>query len=155
MSRKMHTTEEFIARAKAVHGDKYDYSKAVYTGTAKEIAIICRVHGDFKLKAAAHLQGSECKRCKRVQKMENKSSIIAPTKYTKKVTLDFLKKAKERYGDFYGYDRVRLQGTDVKIIITCPVHGDFERTRDAFLRGYECPECLWIANNLNSVKASD
>ena len=25
------TTEEFVARARAVHGDAYDYSKVVYT----------------------------------------------------------------------------------------------------------------------------
>lgn len=40
-------TEIFIKRAQAIHGDKYDYSKAVYTKRDEKICIICPIHGEF------------------------------------------------------------------------------------------------------------
>ena len=46
MSRKK-TREEFIAEAKQVHGDKYDYSKVVYIDANTKVSIICPVHGVF------------------------------------------------------------------------------------------------------------
>lgn len=40
------TTEEFIAKAKAVHGDKYDYSKSNYESSMTKLIIICKAHGE-------------------------------------------------------------------------------------------------------------
>jgi hypothetical protein len=41
------TTEQFIAEAKAEHGDRYDYSKVVYVKSSLKVEIICAVHGSF------------------------------------------------------------------------------------------------------------
>lgn len=41
------TLSEFIERARAIHGDKYDYSKVVYTGVHDKVCIICPKHGEF------------------------------------------------------------------------------------------------------------
>jgi hypothetical protein len=41
------TTEEFIAKAKAVHGDRYDYSKVEYVNASTKVCIICKKHGEF------------------------------------------------------------------------------------------------------------
>jgi hypothetical protein len=41
------TTEEFIKRAIAVHGDKYDYSKVDYKNKEEKVCIICPKHGEF------------------------------------------------------------------------------------------------------------
>ena len=46
MSRKK-TKEQFIAEAKNVHGDKYDYSKVVYIDANTKVTIICPIHGMF------------------------------------------------------------------------------------------------------------
>ena len=40
-------TENFIKRAKELHGDKYDYSKSEYKGGKEKICIICPEHGEF------------------------------------------------------------------------------------------------------------
>ena len=58
------TTEEFVRRAKLVHGDKYDYSMSHYEKSDKEIIIICSVHGQFLQKPVSHLQGHGCPICK-------------------------------------------------------------------------------------------
>lgn len=40
--------EEFIKRAKQIHGDKYDYSKVGYVNWNTPVIIICPKHGEFK-----------------------------------------------------------------------------------------------------------
>lgn len=42
---KIQSTEDFIKEARKVHGDKYDYSKTVYTGSHNKLIIICPKHG--------------------------------------------------------------------------------------------------------------
>ena len=62
------TTEEFIERAREVHGDKYDYSSSVYVNNKTKIKIICPIHGEFELTPNAHLQGRGCKKCNKIKK---------------------------------------------------------------------------------------
>lgn len=41
------TTEEWVAKARAVHGDRYDYSKVEYINGKTKVCIICPEHGEF------------------------------------------------------------------------------------------------------------
>ena len=41
------TKEQFVADARKVHGNKYDYSKVEYKGCHVEVEIICPKHGSF------------------------------------------------------------------------------------------------------------
>ena len=64
MGKLKHTREEFIAKAKAIHGNTYDYSKVIYKGTDHRVIIVCRVHGDFDLRARTHYTGHRgCPKC--------------------------------------------------------------------------------------------
>lgn len=54
----------FIARAKEVHGDKYDYSKVDYQDMRSKVVVICPRHGEFHQRAQSHLLGSGCPKCK-------------------------------------------------------------------------------------------
>lgn len=49
------TTEEFIKRARAVHGDKYDYSETKYVNMNTKVKIRCQKHGIFEQAAASHV----------------------------------------------------------------------------------------------------
>ena len=42
------TTEEFVEKAIAVHGDRYDYSLVEYVNANTKVTIICLVHGGFE-----------------------------------------------------------------------------------------------------------
>ena len=57
------TTEEFIEKAKKVHGDRYDYSKVNYVNSHADITIICKKHGEFIQSATEHLSGRGCPNC--------------------------------------------------------------------------------------------
>ena len=61
-SRKL-TTEEFIKKAKEIHGNKYDYSLVDYNGSEKNIKIICSKHGVFEQTPHQHLKRSGCQKC--------------------------------------------------------------------------------------------
>ena len=74
MSRRL-TQEEFLSRCRAAHGDKYDYSRAVYTTCFSEVEIVCPEHGIFRQKAINHAQGHGCIQCgiERVRESKRKS----------------------------------------------------------------------------------
>ena len=42
MGAKRLTQEEFIKRAKKIHGDKYDYSKAIFNNVDEKVCLICK-----------------------------------------------------------------------------------------------------------------
>jgi len=50
------TTEEFIERARKIHGDKYDYSLVEYKNAKTKIKIICSIHGVFEQIPDNHLR---------------------------------------------------------------------------------------------------
>ena len=56
-------TNDFIAKAKQVHGDKYEYSKVEYIDSVTKVCIICPSHGEFWQTPHDHLQGKGCASC--------------------------------------------------------------------------------------------
>ena len=65
-NRKKTTTRDwFLAQAEEAHGDRYDYSKVRYRTVRKDVAIVCREHGEFKQQPQHHLTGHGCPACGR------------------------------------------------------------------------------------------
>lgn len=125
------TTEEFIEKAKKIHGDKYDYSKAEYAGAKTKLCIICPEHGEFLMKPNSHLNGQGCPKCGFEKRGEAKKSS----------TKEFIKKAKEIHGNKYDYSKVEYVNNSTKVCIVCPVHGEFWQTPAEHLSGYGCQKC--------------
>ena len=103
------STQEFIKRSKAIHGDKYDYSVMSYKGLKYPINLICKKHNyKFTVKAAHqhiydHYQG--CQICK-AEKSQN----------------FFFDKAKTIHGDKYDYSESSFIGWKKPIDIICRKH---------------------------------
>lgn len=57
------STEEFIKRAKEIHGNKYDYSKVKYITNNVKVCIICPKHGEFWQTPVHHLINQGCPKC--------------------------------------------------------------------------------------------
>ena len=121
------TLEEAIERAKAVHGDKYDYTTAVLThGKETTITIRCRVHGDFTQRLDGHLRYG-CEQCARDElKLTNE---------------DFIERSKLVHGETYDYSLVKITGINDKVDILCAKHGKFEQRPYDHYRGNGCPKC--------------
>ncbi len=43
----MGKTQNFINKAIAIHGNKYDYSKVNYVKSSQKVTIICPKHGEL------------------------------------------------------------------------------------------------------------
>src|SRR3972149_9391438 len=52
--RRILTNNEFINRAREIHGNRYDYSKVTYIGTYIKVKIICSIHGIFAQEPHLH-----------------------------------------------------------------------------------------------------
>ena len=127
--------EEFIKKAKEIHGDKYDYSKVEYVNNKTKVCIICHEkdefgneHGEFWQRPDAHLSKKHgCQKCG--------STCKLTTEY-------FIKKAKKIHDNKYDYSKVVYSNNRKKMCMICPIHGEFWQTPHAHLSGQGCPSCL-------------
>lgn len=56
--------DEFIRRAIAIHGNRYDYSRVIYHRKDEKVEIICREHGSFWQTPHSHVQlRQNCPKC--------------------------------------------------------------------------------------------
>ena len=120
------TTEEFIAKAAAVHGDCYDYSQVEYVGDKTDVTIICSEHGPFPQTPSKHLQVHGCGFCAGNMPL---------------TTETFIEKAVAVHGDRYDYSEVEYVGNKEDLTIICREHGPFDQRSDHHLSGSGCWDC--------------
>ena len=122
LCRRVVTTESFIAEAKEIYGDRYDYSKVDYKNRDHRVTVVCPIHGDFQVYAREHLDGKGCPKCEKGEK--------------------FLAKLKEKYGDKFGLDQFVYESSTSPVTLICPTHGAFSRLPHQILNSsLGCPEC--------------
>ena len=121
------TTESWVAKAREIHGDKYDYSKVSYTHRRAKVTIICPTHGEFEQNACDHTGGRGCPKCAGKGLM---------------TTELFIAKAREIHGDRYDYSKAKFRTSTAKINILCKTHGIFEQSYSAHVGQKQgCPKC--------------
>ena len=141
MKKKL-TTEEFIKRAREIHGDNYDYSKVNYVNAHTKVCIICHridengvEHGEFFITPDSHLSKKKhiCPKCSgRFMDKEK-----------------FVEKARKVHGDKYDYSRVEYKNNSTKVCIIChekdengKEHGEFWQDPTGHLdKKAGCPRC--------------
>ena len=133
-------TEEFIKKAKFIHGNKYDYSLVQYLNNKTKVEIICNIEGhkNFMQTPDAHINiGNGCPECKKC-----KLSYSTDT---------FIKKANKVHSNYYTYQSTVYTLAGNAVTVTCPVHGDFSVRANQHLAGQICMKCD-IANKTKSVE---
>ena len=120
------TQEEFISRAKEVHGNKYDYSKVEYVNATTKVCIICPEHGEFLQAPKKHLIKHGCLKCSNnIPFSEN----------------DFIKKSNIKHSNKYTYNNCGYINMKSMVNITCDIHGIFIQRASHHLLGRGCPKC--------------
>lgn len=137
LCRRVVTTESLIEEAKAIHGEKYDYSKTQYRSKGYKIVVTCPTHGDFEVFAREHLDGKGCSKCTKGEK--------------------FIKKLTAKFGDKFLLDKFVYQSSTTPVELICPTHGLFSRTPNTILNSaHGCPECgSEFARSLNERAHAD
>jgi hypothetical protein len=130
------TQEEFLARVKDVHGDKYGLEEAVYSGSSQRVAIVCPKHGKFYALASNFMRGSTCTKCGK-----------EASGFTQRLnTKSFIALAKSRHGDIYDYSKTVYKTAQIKVEVGCTIHGSFWllpycHTMASVSQG--CRHCSW------------
>lgn len=124
-------TEEFIARSREVHGFRYDYSAAKYSGSFDEVVIICHEHGEFRQMAQSHYRGSGCPQCAADAKHESLRMTVE----------EFVSRSKDTHGDLYEYPEGGYASRLEPARIICKKHGEFFQIASYHMNGCGCPQC--------------
>ncbi len=114
----------FLTQAIARHNNRYNYRD--YVCLSKPVTISCSIHGDFRMKAAGHLNGRGCPKCANNQK---------------KKLADFIAEATTIHGTQYDYRNSEYVSTNTPITIVCTKHGEFTQTPTSHLAGHGCQQC--------------
>ena len=123
--------EEFIRRAREIHGDKYGYELVEYTDIDSPVKLICPIHGEYEQIAYVHLHSNGCRKCGNKIRAEKK-------------TIDreeILARFRCMHGDSYDYSLFEYNGTQKKSIFICKKHGAFQQTPEHHMDGSGCPVC--------------
>jgi len=118
--------EDFLQKAKAIHGNRYDYSEVKYIDTDTKVCIICPEHGEFWQIPGHHTKGHGCRKC----------SGTAPL-----TTEEFVAEARDIHTGKYNYSKVNYKNRKIKVCIICPEHGEFWQIPGDHSRGIGCPKC--------------
>lgn len=133
LCKRVVTTESFIAEAKEIYGDRYDYSKVNYKNREHRVTIVCPIHGEFQVYAREHLDGKGCPKCEKGEK--------------------FIAKLKEKFGEKFRLDEFVYESSTTPVTLVCPKHGAFSRLPHQILNSSQgCPEC---ANDIVKQKQEE
>lgn len=127
------TNEEWIEEVSRKFNNKYDYGKTVYTKANNNVIVICHEkdefgeeHGEFEVRAGNHMAGIGCPKC------------AGKYRYT---TEEWIRRANKVHNNRYDYSKTKYVNGKTKVIITCPIHGDFSQEATSHLSGCGCPKC--------------
>lgn len=143
---KKYTKSDFVAKAIAVHGNRYDYSCTEYTNSISKVTIICPKHGAFEQLASSHLRGQGCPKCFDERRWKNR-----------RLPFDTLIEAAKRvHGNKYDYSRVVSANTKTKVEIICPYHGVFSQAMNSHIyNGQGCPKCFAEATRKRKTRTQE
>lgn len=146
--------EEFLEKARNIHGDKYEYLEE-YKGRAVKISARCLekdnddvIHGIFQLIPTDHYRGSGCPKCNHRYNVIHGGHDF------------FMKRAKEIHGDKYEYPDEYID-MSTKLRIKCnsigkdgELHGIFYKAPSTLIHQKSgCPKCT--KELTQSIKATE
>lgn len=133
MSKKL-TTEEFVKRAISVHSYKYNYEHVIYIDIFTKVEIYCNKHKEYFLQTPNdHLNSSHgCPKC----------GLDTCSKSRTLSTEEFIRRAKEMYGNKYDYSKVEYINNRTPVTIYCNSCKEyFNQSPDNHLANHGCQKC--------------
>lgn len=124
--KKAYTTNEWIEKAKGIHGNKYDYSNVQYINAKTKVCIICPEHGEFWQSPRKHISGQGCPKCENGQRLTQE---------------EYIKRVMGTHGDKYDYSKIVYVNSLTDVDVICHKHGAFKVNARRFLNGQGCPKC--------------
>lgn len=129
--------DEFVARARALYGDKCDYSLVNYVTARVKVKIRCVEHDRiYEQTPDTHLRNVRganigCRTCANASMVSARSAGIG----------GFLDKAEFSHPGKYEYKKVEYINARTHVVVTCKEHGDFRVTPWLLWLGTGCQMC--------------
>lgn len=121
---------DIVTRSKNIHGNVFNYDNLIRVGN--KITLYCNnCKKNIIQNLHDHLQGYGCLTC----------SYINNGYKFRHSQEDIIVKFIKIHGNYYNYDQLLYTGIDNKVIIICPIHGEFKQTPYLHMKGYGCPKC--------------
>jgi len=123
--------EQFIEKARLIHGDKYDYSEFIYKNNATKGKIICNIcNKSSEQTPNCHLASRKIScDCIRLKKLTHNLK-------------SFIEKSSKIHNNLYDYSLCNYTGYKNKVEIICKEHGIFKQNPRDHFEGHGCPKCV-------------
>jgi hypothetical protein len=124
-----YTLDDFLSKSIKMHGDRYDYSDAVWVDSKTSLSIICKKHGVFLQNPQSHWNGYGCPKC-------GYGNLRKPVH-------DFINESNKIHRDRYFYENVDYTNNYTPVTIICKHHGEFSLSpKDHTIYQRGCPTCF-------------
>ena len=110
----------------------------MYTRLHDKIKILCEEHGVFEKNLSDHISPRKpqgCKQCS-LREQSKKAKIFYDVEQIRKI-------GKEVFNDFYTYPDQPEVTAKEKILIICPVHGEYRQVLHSHMKGMHCNKCSY------------
>jgi len=138
------TTEQWIANARRVWGEIYDYAAVKYVDSRTPVEVRCPHHGAWFTLPTNHAKANNprgCPECGRAKQI----------KAAQKPFAQFVTEAAAAHGGRYSYDATTYDGANQPTRILCGHHGEFwQRPSSHAGHGNGCPSCAQVRSSSQS-----
>lgn len=142
------TLEDFVNRAREIHGDAYDYGNVDLIGSLAKVSIYCNTCREYFLQRPSDHYKAGCKKC-----------AIAKTAEIsfKRAKNAFVSRSKDRHGDKFDYSKTDYTGVKNKVILKCNIHDvEFSTWPATHLKNKGgCPVCAIKSGTAHAVKRKE
>jgi hypothetical protein len=128
-------TKAFIAKARKIHGRKYNYARVRFANVDTPVCVVCRKHGAFHPTPWSHVHAASPTGCPKCGG-ERGSKLLRDRHKAL-----FVSRAQKVHGNAYDYSKCVYKDARSKLTIICREHGPFSQVADSHLRGVGCPKC--------------
>ena len=153
---------DIITKGRALHGDRFDYSRTVYVDAKTPIIIGCPDHGFVEVSIYGHLKKHGCPKCGLATRNANLKEVAK----ARRLSLDTaLERIRNTHGDRYQYPKIADEFNGInwdanRITIVCEKHGEFVQHPSDHIGGTGCPRCSkWVSHKerawLDSIGVPD
>lgn len=127
------STQEFVKRAKVVHGDKYEYDDVIYINNHTKVKIFCKNCKEYFYQVPlSHLAGNGCEKCS-YKFRANKKMLDLDT---------IISRFRQIHKNKYDYSNIIYTGMKNNVKIVCNSCGNYFLMSPAnHLKGEGCPYC--------------
>ena len=131
----LNKTEYLKNQLKSIYKNKFDYSLVKYENNVYDnITLICKKHNFLFMKKISNAisVSANCPICIKENEMGRPKTIT---------TQKFIERGNIKHNFKYNYSKVNYIKGYKKVIIICPIHGEFEQLAGVHLGGSGCNDC--------------